>query len=193
MRRAVGRNTNEPRDEKSARAIPTSTSSSDNPSIMKALSLLILSVVVTAFITACSHPGGADSGTSQAGTTVLSAAALKSAKQKVVFADHVKPILETKCVMCHNRKTLPGRMSLENRKAAFSGGATGMPIVPGHPEQSLLITNIKSAHAHMNAMPPVGERITRDELVVLTKWIKDGAIWPEGKAGKLNPDWTPLE
>ena len=193
MRRAVGRNTNEPRNEKSAGAITISISRSNNHFIMKAQSLLILSVLVAAFISACSHPGETDSGTSPAGTTVLSAAALKSAKQKVVFAEHVKPILETKCVMCHNRKTLPGRMSLENRKAAFSGGATGVPIVPGHPEQSLLITNIKSAHAHVNAMPPVGERIKKDELVVLTKWIKDGASWPEGKAGKLNPDWTPHE
>jgi uncharacterized membrane protein len=193
MRRAVGRNSNEPRDEMPAGAFAATTSSSDNPSIMKAQPLLILSVVVTAFIAACSHPGVSNSGTSQAGTTVLSAAALKSAKQKVVFTEHVKPILESKCVMCHNRKTLPGRMSLESRKAAFSGGATGMPIVPGHPEQSLLITNIKNAHAHVNAMPPVGERITKDELVVLTKWIKDGAVWPDGKAGKLNPDWTPRE
>ena len=136
------------------------------------------------FIAACSHPDGTDSGTSQAGTTVLNSAALKSARQKVVFAEHVKPILETKCVMCHNRKTLPGRMSLENRKAAFSGGTTGLPIVPGHPEQSLLITSIKNAHAHVNAMPPVGERITREELVVLKKWIKDGAKWPEGDARK---------
>jgi uncharacterized membrane protein len=193
MRRAAGRNTNEPRNENPTGAPATSTRSSDKQFIMKAQPFLVLSVVVTAFIAACSHPGGTDSGTSLAGTTVLSAAALKDARQKVVFTDHVKPILEAKCVMCHNHKTLPGRMSLESRKAAFSGGASGLPIVPGHPEQSMLITNIKSAPAHMTAMPPVGERITKDELAVLTKWIKDGADWPEGKAGKLNPDWIPLE
>lgn len=95
--------------------------------------------------------------------------------------------------MCHNRKTLPGRMSLENKKLAMQRGATGMPIWPGHPENSQIITKIKSAPAHMNAMPPVGERITKDEIAVLTKWIKDGAEWPGGRAGRLNPEWHPLE
>lgn len=174
------------------RDIAGSGPSIDNDSIMKASLILLISVAVVAgIIVSCSHPVVSESETSPAGKTVLSAAALNSARQKVVFTEHVKPILETKCVMCHNRKTLPGRMSLENRKSAFSRGATGIPIVPGHPEQSLLITNIKSAH--VNAMPPVGERITTDELTVLTKWIKDGAIWPDGRAGKLNPDWTPHE
>ena len=142
-------------------------------------------IVIGAFLAACSHPSGHGSETAPAGETILSASALKAAKTKVDFTQHVKPILEGRCVMCHNHKTLPGRMSLENRKLAMTRGATGIPIVPGHPEQSLLIGNIRSAHAHMNAMPPVGERITKDELSVLTKWIKDGAEWPDGRAGNL--------
>ncbi|MBX7212142.1 MAG: hypothetical protein K1X78_27795 [Verrucomicrobiaceae bacterium] len=159
---------------------------------MNTRSIFII-VMAAGLPAACSHPNGNGSETSPAGKTVLSAAALKDAQTRVDFRQHVKPVLETKCVMCHNRKTLPGRMSLENKKLAMARGATGIPIVPGHPEQSLLLTNIKSAHAHVNVMPPVGERITKDELAVLTKWIKDGAQWPEGRAGRLDPDWKPGE
>lgn len=155
--------------------------------------LLHSTAAFAVLLAACTHPSREASETSPPGETVLSAAALQSAMQKVDFKAHVKPILETKCVMCHNRKTLPGRMSLENRERAFALGATGIPIWPGHPEHSLILTNIKSAHANVNAMPPVGERITKDELAVLTKWIKDGATWPDGRAGKLNPEWTPEE
>jgi len=154
---------------------------------------LIPILLIGTVLAACTHPSKEGSETSPVGKTVLSASALVSARDKVNFTEHVKPILQTKCVMCHNHKTLPGRMSLENRKRALSPGATGTPIVPGQPEQSLLLTNIKSAHAHVNAMPPVGERITEDELAVLTKWIRDGAAWPEGSAGRLNPEWTPRE
>lgn len=149
--------------------------------------------VVTLLLSACSHPADNGSQTSPPGQTVLGAAALKDAATKVDFKTHVKPILETKCVMCHNRKTLPGRMSLENKKLALARGATGMPIWPGYPEHSQILTKIKSAHAHVNAMPPVGERITKDEIAVLTKWIKDGAEWPDGRAGKLDPEWKPKE
>lgn len=161
---------------------------------MKTPLLLTLSVVAVGIFSAgCSHPAGSSSETAPAGQTILSASALKAAKTKVDFTQHVKPILEGRCVMCHNRKTLPGRMSLEDKKRAMSRGATGIPIVPGHPEQSILIGNIRSAHAHVNAMPPVGERITKDELAVLTKWIKDGAEWPDGRAGRLSADWHPKE
>ena len=150
-------------------------------------------VIIIEILGACSHQNHTQSQASPPGETVLSAAALNSAMQHVDFTAHVKPVLEQRCVMCHNRKTLPGRMSLENRKTAMSRGATGTPIVPGHPEESILIANIKSAHAHVNTMPPVGERITKDELAVLTKWIKDGAEWPDGRAGRLNPNWKPRE
>lgn len=144
-------------------------------------------------LAACSHPSGNGSETAPAGKTVLSDSALKSAQTKIDFVTHVKPIFEAKCVMCHNRKTLPGRMSLENKKLALQRGATGMPIWPGHPENSHILTKIKSAHAQVTAMPPVGERLTKDEVAVLTKWIKDGAEWPAGRAGRLNPEWTPKE
>ncbi len=149
---------------------------------------LLSAALVSALITACSLPRSQESETSPAGHNVLSDTEMAAAKAKPDFARHVKPILEGKCAMCHNRKTLPGRMSLENREAAFKPAPTGIPIVPGKPEQSILIANIQSAHAHINAMPPVGERITQDELAVLRKWIADGAEWPKGRAGRLNPD-----
>lgn len=160
---------------------------------MRAVLLLPLIAAAGSILSGCVHPPSRESQTSPPGETVLSKGALESAKHKVDFVAHVKPILEAKCVMCHNRKTLPGRMSLENHNLAFRTGATGAFIEPGAPEKSLLIANIRAAHAHVNAMPPVGERITTDELAVLKKWIRDGAPWPEGRAGRLNPDWTPKE
>ena len=155
--------------------------------------LTFIAAAIAGLLAACSHPNQGESQTSPPGETVLSAVELQKAKTQVDFKAHVKPILEARCVMCHNRKTLPGHMSLENRKLALARTALGVPIVPGHPEQSLILTNIKNGHAHVHAMPPVGERITKDELAVLTKWITDGATWPEGRAGKLNPEWTPRE
>lgn len=152
----------------------------------------LIAALATIIVSACSHPAAdRESETSLPGRNVLSGPELAAAKAKPDFVRHVKPILEGKCVMCHNREALPGRMSLENREAAFKPAPTGAPIVPGKPEQSTLIANIQSAHAHLNAMPPVGERITKDELAVLKKWIADGAEWPRGREGRLNPDAEP--
>jgi hypothetical protein len=51
-------------------------------------------------------------------------------------------------------------------------------LVPGQPERSLLLTKIEGAHAHVKAMPPVGERLTQDEVRILERWIRQGAKWP---------------
>lgn len=140
---------------------------------------LLSAASVLVLIAACSTPHEGE--TSYPGQDILSRREIIAAKQKPVFEAHIKPILEARCVVCHNAKVLPGRMSLENRSKAMASGK----IIPGHPEQSLLVHNIKAAHAGVNTMPPVGERITRDELAILTEWIKQGADWPSGSAGNL--------
>ena len=130
-----------------------------------------------------------ESETTYPGVTVLKPEALKVALVKPDFVRHVKPILEAKCAMCHNQKTLPGVMNLDNRKVAYQPGASGhLGIVPFHPEHSLLISNIKHSHRDVKAMPPVGERLTDDETKVLKQWIAQGASWPDGRAGKLKTE-----
>lgn len=144
-----------------------------------------LSSLLCVFVLAsCTTPP--DSETKPLGANVLSQAAIHTAKTGPVdFVAHVKPVLEAKCVMCHNRKALPGHMSLENRKEAMRSGALGAYIVPGDPEKSLLVANVKTVHQKVSVMPAVGERLTQDEYAILTKWVKEGAPWPAGAAGTL--------
>jgi len=144
-----------------------------------------LSSLLCAFLIAsCATP--LDPETKPMGENVLSKEQIRAAKSGPVdFVAHVKPVLERKCVMCHNRKALPGHMSLENRTQAMRSGALGAYIVPGHPENSLLVANVHSAHQNVSVMPAVGERLTKDEYEILTKWVKEGANWPAGPAGTL--------
>lgn len=144
----------------------------------------LFSPLCALFIASCVTPP--DPETKPMGENVLSNEAIKAAKTGPVdFVSHVKPVLERKCVMCHNRKALPGHMSLENRTQAMRSGALGAYIVPGHPENSLLVANVESAHQNVSVMPAVGERLTKDEYAILTKWVKEGANWPAGAAGTL--------
>lgn len=142
---------------------------------------ILLSAAASAVLLLGCATGPREGETSYHGENILSPREIIAAKQKPVFEAHIKPILETRCVVCHNHKVLPKLMSLENRTKAMASGK----IIPGHPEQSLLVHNIKGSHAGVNTMPPVGERITQDELAILTEWIKQGAEWPTGRAGSL--------
>ncbi len=135
-------------------------------------------------LASCATPP--DSETKPLGENVLSQEAIHAAKHAPVdFAAHVKPVLEAKCVMCHNRQALPGHLSLASRSEALRTKTLGTYIVPGHPETSLLVANVKTVHQKVSVMPAVGERLTADEYDILNKWVKEGAVWPAGKAGAL--------
>lgn len=144
----------------------------------------LFSLLCAALIASCATPP--DSETKPLGENVLSKEAIHAAKTAPVdFVTHVKPVLEAKCVMCHNRKALKGHMSLESRSEAVRTKTLGTYIVPGHPETSLLVANASSTHKNVSVMPAVGERLTKDEYAILTKWVKEGAHWPSGAAGTL--------
>lgn len=140
-------------------------------------------VLVLASLAACQH-APEESETRPAGVNVLSEKELSKALQgRVRFERHVKPVLEAKCLACHQVEAMPGRLSLESREAALRSGTLGVFIVPGRPESSRFLQNLSKAHAV--AMPPVGETLTREEEQLLTRWIAQGAEWPEGAAGRL--------
>ena len=143
------------------------------------------SLLCILFITACCAPMP-DSETKPLGENVLSKEEIKAAKSGPVdFVKHVKPVLERKCVMCHNRKALPGHSSFESRREALRTKTLGTYLVPGHPETSLMVANTASTHQNVSVMPTVGERLTKDEYTILRKWVKEGAVWPTGAAGTL--------
>ena len=111
----------------------------------------------------------------------------------VDFVSEIKPILEKHCVICHNPKALSDHHSFESRRLLFKGDAKGPIIIPGNPEDSRLITAIRNAEFHEQAMPPIGSRISARETLKLEAWIREGAAWPRGAAGKLVPVTFPLE
>ena len=141
-----------------------------------------LSSLCLLLFTSCQTPEG---GTSIIGKDVLSADEIHLAKRNPDFEKHVKPILQTKCVMCHTMEAQPNKMSLANRAEAQRSGAIGGMIVPGKPEQSSLLMRLDESPTHLKAMPPVGERLTKNEVQILRRWIKNGANWPKGDAGTV--------
>ena len=130
----------------------------------------------------CAAPRSGESETLLTGRNVLVAREIGVALQGTVnFSRHVKPILEAKCVACHGRESQPRGLRFDNYESAIRSGALGVFIVPGHPERSPFLTTIKSAHTSTKSMPPVGERLTSEEVEILKRWIQQGARWPSSE------------
>ena len=113
---------------------------------------------------------------------------------KVSFKDTIAPILREKCAHCHNRETLPDRVSFESAELAFVRNAAGQSIiVPGKPEESLIVIALETPRIHETAMPLVGPRPNVDEIALIRRWIAEGAEWPKGAAGKIKPFFKAVE
>lgn len=90
------------------------------------------------------------------------------------FDRRVAPILTKRCLGCHNNQLDDGGISFENRETLLKGGSRGPAVVPGKPEESLLISAIR--HNGDLQMPP-GPKLPAREIGVLTDWVRKGAPW----------------
>ena len=116
-------------------------------------------------------------------------------KEPIDFQKDVVPIFRKKCLACHNASDAEGDLVLESVAAVKKGGGSGAAVVPGKPQESLLLRVAR--HAEEPVMPPedndVGAKnLTPMELALLSRWIAEGA---KGSALGAKADritWQPL-
>ncbi len=117
--------------------------------------------------------------------------------QQVDYARDVRPILQEHCYKCHGSKTQESGLRLDVKSEALKGGESfGVSIVAGKAMDSPLIQFVSREDADLQ-MPPEGERLSEAEITTLTKWVDEGANWPEQFARPTEdtkPHWslTPL-
>lgn len=95
------------------------------------------------------------------------------------FESRVRPLLSTNCYTCHTHEQ-KGGLRLDSRRGMLKGGSRGPAVVPGKPEESLLIQAVTQDHETLR-MPPPG-KLSGEYIDDLIKWVKDGAYWPEAAA-----------
>jgi hypothetical protein len=96
------------------------------------------------------------------------------------FEARVRPVLAENCHKCHGPDKQKSNLRLDSRAAAIKGGDTGPAVVPGRPEESLLVTAIRHEDDVLK-MPP-SKKLAPEQVADLTRWVKMGASWPAGDA-----------
>lgn len=87
----------------------------------------------------------------------------------------VLPLLEARCFECHrDGKKLQGGLLLGSRAAMLKGGDSGPALVPGKPNESLLVEAIRYESFEM----PPRSRMPQQEVDILVRWVEEGAHWP---------------
>jgi len=93
------------------------------------------------------------------------------------FERQIRPLLAEHCHACHGADQQKGGLRLDSRPALLAGGDSGPAVVPGQPEQSLLIEVVR--YGGEIKMPPKG-RLSPPQVAALVRWVAEGAVWPDG-------------
>jgi hypothetical protein len=102
---------------------------------------------------------------------LLGVSGLADDKPALSFEDDVVPILQVRCLKCHGDEARKGGLDLRRKFTMLKGGDGGAAIVPGKPEESLLLEMIESKE-----MPPKEEDpLDAKQIDVLRRWITAGA------------------
>ena len=95
----------------------------------------------------------------------------------VDFAVQVQPILVEHCLKCHRKDNKKSDYKLDTRADAIGDDI----IIPGKPEKSPFIELLNLDDDDDDVMPPAKEeRMTAEKKKILTDWVREGAVWPEG-------------
>src|SRR6186997_3230669 len=100
-------------------------------------------------------------------------------EEKIDYNTQVKPIFNKKCIACHGGVKAKSNFSLLFREDALKPAKSGKyPIVPGYPGKSEMIRRITEKNED-ERMPYKHDPLTKEEISILKKWIKQGAEWGE--------------
>ena len=108
-----------------------------------------------------------------------------SAEKLSFFESNIRPLLVARCIECHGEGAQEGGLRLDSRHAWELGGASGPAIRPGKAEESLLVKAVQYTDKDLK-MPP-DTQLSLDEVALLTRWIRQGAIDPRQDAGAAVP------
>jgi hypothetical protein len=102
--------------------------------------------------------------------------------QTEFFENKIRPVLVRECYKCHSQQSpkLKGGLSLESREGWVKGGDTGPAIVPGKPDESLLVQAVRYTNTDLQ-MPPKGHKLSDEQIADLENWVKMGA--PDPRTG----------
>ena len=101
------------------------------------------------------------------------------AASSAFYTGRVQPILQVNCYRCHAGLNHRGGLSMDTSAGLMKGGHDGAVLVPGHPEQSLLVKLIRHEGPPDDPMPmPPKGKLSDADIATIEQWVRAGAVMP---------------
>ena len=159
---------------------------------MKKLPIILL-MALTGSLASCKkapEPAASPAASDKKSTKVTTvdankpAVAPQASGEKISFSSQVRPILSNNCFACHgpdsHNQTSPFRLDTEEHSRANlakKGEPPRYGVVPGKPEESLLLQRIATKDPHEIMPPPYAKKptLTEEQIATVAEWIRQGA------------------
>jgi len=101
----------------------------------------------------------------------------------LVFRDMVKPLLEAKCMGCHNEKKAKGELVMTTEELLLKGGKNGKPWDIKENGFGLMMKRLHLPLQDKKHMPPAGKpQLTDGEIFIIEQWLAKGASFTQTTA-----------
>lgn len=144
---------------------------------------LLLTMLIAVSITITGHLGGSITHgqdfltMSQDKSTETSAPIFAFADPKTaeLYTDIVYPILQARCISCHQASKTKGKLRLDTYELMLKGGKSGKSLL-GSVKDAELMRRIELPVSHEEHMPPQDKpQLTEDEKSIIALWLQQGA------------------
>jgi hypothetical protein len=98
-------------------------------------------------------------------------AAVRAADRPVVFETDIVPLLEKHCLKCHQAGKAKGGLDVSLMALLLRGGDNGVAVVPGKPEESLLVQRVEKGEMP----PPKAGKLEQPQRDLIRRWVAAGA------------------
>lgn len=100
----------------------------------------------------------------------------KPPEELLLYEDLIRPIIDDKCLSCHNEHKSKGGLLMTTFDEIKKGGKSGQPmLVSFSPDSSEFYRRLILPLDHDDHMPPPEKpQLTEEELFTLRYWIKEG-------------------
>ena len=107
---------------------------------------------------------------------LIAAEVAASDRRTEFFESKIRPVLVEHCYSCHSTKAknIRGGLLLDSKVATLDGGDSGAAVVPGEPDDSLLLSALK----HESFEMPPDRKLPDSVIADFEQWISDGAVDP---------------
>ena len=104
-------------------------------------------------------------------------------EQEKLFEEKIRPLLSARCFKCHGPEKQESDLRLDSRDALLKGGENGPVLVPGKPQESLLIEAVHQT-GDLVMPPEPAEKLSEEQIAILERWVAEGAEGVRGIADR---------